>query len=785
MNYFKKLTVFLSLLCFVNVNAAENITIGIISDGENAQTIIDTDFQQSEIQKLLEPQYQVEFIELNGGWDESQINQVLRKALANNNIDLILTTGLVGTHIAGKTENLGKPVIGSFVPDPVLQEISLSSEKTSGKNNYTYMSSLQSFSKDMEDVFAILPGDKFAIISDKLIFDGVPMLASRAFYEGQDVKLFTATDSVEDAINQLPDDLDALLVAPLLRFSKEDMQIFSNELIKRNIASVSFVGAADVRQGLLLSVGSQPSDALRIARRVALNVMSILDGDNAGDLPVSIQWSQSIQYNSDTARAIGFELPWEMALLSEEFRSVDSDTIRQEKLSGMSLQDAVSTALNNNLGLEINRLNLDIATTDLLTAKSSWWPQLTANAQLTQLDSDITSAANPEGTIDGGLGLKQLIYSERAKSGLDIARLNEISSQHDLDTIILDTISNVSTAYLSVQRTQALEGVQSSQLRSSVQNLDLSENRFKLGAVTETDVLRWKNQIATDKQNLLSAQANLRNAIVNLQTLLHQPIALNIVFDDTDTKLLIQQVLSDESRKIFDTPSLRNTMQTWMVERALLNSPELQKSNISLTITKRNSLAEKRAFYVPDVSLSGQYNNNFNRYGDNSTFADSTLPNNSWNVSVVASYPIFNGRARQASLAKAKHQERQALLSKYVQEDTIKSNVWTAWNKVGFSYPAIVLSKEGAQAAKRNLELIRDQYSSGSINITTLIDAQNSALASQLAAAQAEYAYLIDMVSVMRSISDFRFLTETNHGETWFKEFNEYQLKQEFRRGIK
>ena len=415
MNYFKKLTVFLSLLCFVNVNAAENITIGIISDGENAQTIIDTDFQQSEIQKLLEPQYQVEFIELNGGWDESQINQVLRKALANNNIDLILTTGLVGTHIAGKTENLGKPVIGSFVPDPVLQEISLSSEKTSGKNNYTYMSSLQSFSKDMEDVFAILPGDKFAIISDKLIFDGVPMLASRAFYEGQDVKLFTATDSVEDAINQLPDDLDALLVAPLLRFSKEDMQIFSNELIKRNIASVSFVGAADVRQGLLLSVGSQPSDALRIARRVALNVMSILDGDNAGDLPVSIQWSQSIQYNSDTARAIGFELPWEMALFSEEFRSVDSDTIRQEKLSGMSLQDAVSTALNNNLGLEINRLNLDIATTDLLTAKSSWWPQLTANAQLTQLDSDITSAANPEGTIDGGLGLKQLIYSERAK----------------------------------------------------------------------------------------------------------------------------------------------------------------------------------------------------------------------------------------------------------------------------------------------------------------------------------------------------------------------------------
>ena len=55
-----------------------------------------------------------------------------------------------------------------------------------------------------------------------------------------------------------------------------------------------------------------------------------------------------------------------------------------------------------------------------------------------------------------------------------------------------------------------------------------------------------------------------------------------------------------------------------------------------------------------------------------------------------------------------------------------------------------------------------------------LIDAQDAALAADLRAADAQYAYLIDVVDILRATSDFSVLLEPGRVESWYQEVEDY-----------
>ena len=54
--------------------------------------------------------------------------------------------------------------------------------------------------------------------------------------------------------------------------------------------------------------------------------------------------------------------------------------------------------------------------------------------------------------------------------------------------------------------------------------------------------------------------------------------------------------------------------------------------------------------------------------------------------------------------------------------------------------------RAAAEAANRNLELVTDAYQRGTFDIVRVIDAQNQAVTNDLAAANAVYDYLIDVL---------------------------------------
>ena len=82
-----------------------------------------------------------------------------------------------------------------------------------------------------------------------------------------------------------------------------------------------------------------------------------------------------------------------------------------------------------------------------------------------------------------------------------------------------------------------------------------------------------------------------------------------------------------------------------------------------------------------------------------------------------------------------------------------------------------------AKAARKNLGLVRDQYSRGTVDITKLLDAQNAALAANETAANAVYVFLIDLVNIQRAVGQFDYFMYAEEREAWFQRLQAFFTK--------
>jgi outer membrane protein TolC len=93
---------------------------------------------------------------------------------------------------------------------------------------------------------------------------------------------------------------------------------------------------------------------------------------------------------------------------------------------------------------------------------------------------------------------------------------------------------------------------------------------------------------------------------------------------------------------------------------------------------------------------------------------------------------------------------------------------------MGASFAAIKLSQDATVAAHRNLELVKDAYGRGVVDILDLLDAQNAAVLAEEGAANAAHDFLFDLMEVERSIGKFYFRATQAQRDAWFDRLDAY-----------
>jgi outer membrane protein TolC len=775
------------LLALANPLAAKElpvVNVGVMVDGPWERNDYMRQLNIDEISTLTAGEFDVRFPDeayLIGDWTYQTAEANLERLLRDPEVDVILAWGVLSSQAVCCYVDLPKPVVAPVILDPKLQSLPLE-DGASGVRNLSYVEIENKVVEELELFRQIVPFKKIYFLSNGNFVSAIPDLAARTFelaaQAGYEVELVPVNDSVEEALAAIPEDAEAVYMWPQFQLSIEQRQRLIDGLEARKLPSFSGLDMGDVEAGVLASA-TDIEFFQRLVRRVALNVQRILLGENAGRLPVLFSSRLKVTINMATARAIGVSPGWDVMV---EARVLFPE---EEGLPEMTLERAVSEAVEANLDLAVQRRVVSAGAQDIPLARSDYLPQLGAGLQGLQIDEDRAVASfgsQPERSTSGSLSLSQLLYSDPVLANIQVQRELQKSREEEFESIRLDIALDAATTYLNLLRARSLVSIQRSNLEVTRSNLDLARIRRTIGAANPAEVFRWEAQIAADRKSLVEARADQRAAEIALNRLLHRDLEEVFSFGEVeldDPSLITGQ---DRFQGYTDTPERFRLLRDFMVQEGLTVSPELRQLDATIRAQERALLSAKRAYWAPTVALEATLDEIFSRHGAGAEpvdlgLGDLVIPaadDTSWSVGLGATLPLYSGGARKAQVIQAEEDlSRINLLLDSVAQQ-IATRIRVGMELARASFAGIELSDQASVAAGKSLELVSDAYARGAVSILDLLDAQNAAVSAEQLYANAVYDFFVDLMEVQRASNRFDFFLSAADRDLWYERLEDY-----------
>ena len=734
--------------------------IAIVTDGPwEYNEVILASFKE-EILTLVEGEFEVRFPpakQLQGDWTAGSVKRALDELLADDEIDLIIAGGVLTSSDVCRRGPLPKPAIAPYVLNPQLQSIPLANG-VSGVENLSYITFLADIGRDLEVFRDIVPFHRLAFLGSKVEFESIPGFGDKLLEAGQEagveLEIIGVGTSIEEALEAIPDGVEAVYVAPLLGLPAEEFERLVSGLIQRRLPSFSVLGESEVKRGLL--VGLSPEvDISHLARQVALNIQQILLGEDPSTFQVLFPRGERLTLNMQTARDIGVYPNWNVLTEAVQIQP-ESETVSRR----LSLLEVAREAEALNRDLMAQERAVVAGREDVSQARSTLLPQLDISGQEVVLEDDfVIPGFQTERTLTGKVRLTQVILAEQALGNVSAQGHLQRSRESKRDQVRLDVIQQAVTAYLNVLRAKTFERIQRDNLKLTRSHLELAQIRHEVGTAEPGELYRWESQIATARKATVETSAQRSAAAIELNRVLHQP--LEEPFATEEIGLGDPHLITRQSRLFGYLDNRRNlrVFTDFLVEEYIPSLPELRQLDAAVAAQERALKSTRRSFWMPTIAAQGELSDIFSRSG-----AGSELPppggDVTWNVGVSVSLPLYSGGARIAALRQAKSQLAELQLQRESVSERLEQRIRTALYVINSSSAGILFSYEAADAAHKNLEVVTDAYARGVVSILGLLDSQNAVLVADQVAGDAVFKFFVDLMEVERSVGRFFFLDQ-------------------------
>lgn len=751
------------------------VTIGFLYDGPYRRHAYLVELMQREITDLLSGEFAVRMpadAAVQGDFTLASVEAGLDRLLADPGIDIIVAFGAMSSHVAAGRRTLTKPVVAAVILDPELQAVEVAEGGGSGIQNLSYIALAET--DDIPVFLEIVPFTRIALMVDGPLAEAVPGLSQRLQIAGQslglDAVLVPVGLTIEPALEMLDElDVEVVYVLPQFQLSEEEWQRLVQGLIDRRLPSFSWFGRSEVVDGIL--AGQRPERfAQRVARRVALNIQAILLGTDPASLPVAFAPQSRLSINMTTARAIGVYPPWKVVTEAELVAEAGSVPEREWTLEG-----AVREAVQVNLDLAATDRAVAAGAGDVGIARSELLPQVELGVNWSVIDRDQAESGvsfRPEQMLTGRATLTQLIYADPAWANYSVQKSIQESRRQNREVVWLDVAFDAAVTYLDLLKSKTIERIERENLRITRENLEFARVRRSVGSGSPGEVYRWENQIANNRQAVINANAQRNLVEIEFNRLLNRPLEES--FSTAEAELTDPVLLTSHDRlaPYIDNLWSFRVFRSFMAQEALDASPELMSLDAIIAAQRRSLRAADRSFYLPTLALQASLDDVFSTRGAGTLFPG--FEDLRWTVGVAVGYPLLTGGARFSVRRQAAEElaglqtERQALTQR------VEGRVRSALHTMGAAMANIDLSRDAAEAAGSNFELVRDSYGRGAASIIELLDAQNTALIAQLRAANAIYEFLIQLMNVERAAGRFDFFTSAEERDAFFDRLDAY-----------
>jgi len=752
------------MILAVPLMAQERFVVAVVDDGPSDRLAELHQIYIDELLALTASEFDVQIRRYSGEWSKESVDAAIEDAYDAADVDLVLVTGFVANQLAATKREFSKPTFLPIIIDTGL----LPGEATVGKSgvaNLNYLSAFADFAIDLDTLARIVPYRNLTVFIDSSLASAITELRDAAYAasDARGIELLEVThDGVDHRLmNRVPANTDAIFVVGLPRMPTADFEHLVEAINAAGLPSYSFVGVADVESGLL-ATNSEPRDVDRQARLNALNMQAVMLGERAEDQPTGSGSRKQLTINMATARRLGlspsFDVLGDAVLLHQ-----DEDAIGQQ----YGIVEIARLALAENQDLQAEEFGVQAGLEEIARARSNLLPQIGASTGYTQRKDSIlvSSGLSAERSSDAALSLDQLIYSDAASANLKIQKELQRSRLANLEEFKLDVIQAATTSYYTVLNARSQLAVQQNNLKITRANLELAEDRVRLGTSTRADVYRWQAEVARAQILVLNARAALKQSWDTLNRILHGPQGTRFALKEANFDEPFIMKLS-EFDQLLRSPADYARFSRFYIDMALRQAPELIQLDAQIAAKRRELNSQRRAYWLPDFSIGGRYTSNLSQSGLGAgPSAGQGLDD--WSIGVQATLPLFSGGLRKANVSKASFELRQLESLRRSTEERVEERVRNQLHATEAAYGQIDLAATAADASQKNLDLVGDAYARGTVTIIEQLDAQDTNLIASAAKDESLYNFLITIMSLQRAIGgyDFRLTPEARDAQ--------------------
>ena len=379
--------------------------------------------------------------------------------------------------------------------------------------------------------------------------------------------------------------------------------------------------------------------------------------------------------------------------------------------AAQSLEEAMVLAYTNNPTLLAARAELRAVDEQIAQALGGYRPTISANGDygIERSDSSVTNWQTLR-PATAGIELNQPVYRgggteaavSQADNVIEAQRANLLATEQQ---VLLDTV----TTYMNVVLTRRLVDLAVNNEERLARQLQATEDRFRVGEVTRTDVSQAKASYANAQAarisaegDLITAQAAFEEVIGVVPTTLSAPGPLVGLPNDIGVAAEVAQA---------ENPTILAALAS---EAAAQDSVDVRFASLLPTISLR---ASYRQAYDPSINIS--------RQDDAQLLATLTIP-------------IYQAGQAESLVREAKQTASQRRIEVDEARRAIQSSLVQSWQALATAQAQIVAFQEEVTANQVALDGTQREADVGERTVLDVLDAEQTLFQSQINLAVAE-----------------------------------------------
>ncbi len=385
----------------------------------------------------------------------------------------------------------------------------------------------------------------------------------------------------------------------------------------------------------------------------------------------------------------------------------------------LTLDEAIESAMKNNISLEIAQIELKQSLRNASTA-SSYIPDLSIDGSFSASGSAIDSSGSM--IARGGIGISMslgtnLITDATSKSiERTLANLSYSSTVDSLE-------ESVTTSYWNLVAGSNQIAVAQNSLESAKKSYEDVLTAYNNGLGSELDLANAELSVAEAEYNLKALKDSYELSEENFRILTgieDEDIVLSALPDT----VFLNLPSADELYSLYADST--NTIKTY--------SAKVSQSETSLISTKLTS-------QLPSVTLSAGWD-----IGPESTYASSWSGGftDTASVTVAFSIPVSSyipGSSGYNQVENAKDSVSIAKLNLKKAENDLRNSISSSLIEIGQERENLLLAEKKAAIAEKTYDLAKEAYANGLMTLSDYLNLENSLFAANISLVDARYGY--------------------------------------------